>query len=163
MNDRDALIALRAAGRLIVDIVDKHQCDRPTFDPYGAVKAFHEKFDLARSDRPTFQGVSAHTLRACLIEEETSEVLQALKGRDLAHIARELADLLYTTYGTAVSLGIDIRPVFEAVDASNMAKVGGAVRADGKVLKPPGWEPPDIEAIIAAQQPGAPTTEGQTR
>lgn len=96
--------------------------------------------------------VSTHTLRGRLIEEEASEVLQALEERNLAHIARELADLLYVTYGTAVSLGIDIRPVFEAVHRANMAKVGGAVREDGKILKPPGWQPPNVEAIIAAQQ-----------
>ena len=51
-----------------------------------------------------------------------------------------------------MSLDIDVRPVFEAVHAANMAKVGGGVREDGKVLKPPGWQPPDVEAIIEAQQ-----------
>jgi len=35
--------------------------------------------------------------------------------------------------------------------ASNMAKEGGKTRADGKVLKPEGWRPPDIRFEIDRQ------------
>ncbi len=125
------------------------------FDPFLAVRAFHERFDVAIGDRPARQSRAVHELRARLIREEAEEVVTALESGSVAEIASELADLLYVTYGTAVSLGIDIRPVFDAVHRANMAKVGGGRRADGKVLKPPGWRPADIASVIAAQG-GAP-------
>jgi hypothetical protein len=32
-----------------------------------------------------------------------------------------------------------------------MAKVGGALDANGKFRKPPGWTPPDIERVLREQ------------
>ena len=125
-------------------------------DPYLAVRAFHERFGVAVADRPRLPDEGVRELRIRLLREEAEEAAAALAGVSLADIAQELADLLYVTYGTAVSLGIDIRPVFAAVHAANMAKVGGGTRADGKVLKPPGWRPPDVRAVLAAQMAGNP-------
>jgi len=51
-------------------------------------------------------------------------------------------------YGTALEMGIDLEPHFNEVHASNMAKRGGPVREDGKMLKPEGWLPPDINGIL---------------
>ena len=76
----------------------------------------------------------------------------AWDGSDLAAIAKELADLLYVVYGTAVSYGIDMDPVFREVHRSNMSKVGGYKRDDGKWVKPPTYSPAVIEPILAAQQ-----------
>jgi predicted HAD superfamily Cof-like phosphohydrolase len=66
-------------------------------------------------------------------------------------MAKELADLLYVVYGTAVSLGIDMEPVFKEVHRSNMSKVGGYKREDGKWVKPPTYSPADILPIIKNQ------------
>jgi predicted HAD superfamily Cof-like phosphohydrolase len=62
-----------------------------------------------------------------------------------------LCDLLYVTFGTAVAWGIDIDPFFAEVQRANMTKLGGGKRADGKVLKPAGWTPPDHAPILARQ------------
>jgi predicted HAD superfamily Cof-like phosphohydrolase len=43
---------------------------------------------------------------------------------------------------------VDIEPFFEEVHRSNMAKVGGTRRPDGKWLKPPDWQPPDLTRIL---------------
>jgi hypothetical protein len=51
----------------------------------------------------------------------------------------------------AVEGGIDLRPLWVAVQAANLAKVGGSKRADGKVLKTPGWVPPDIAGLLRQQ------------
>lgn len=67
-------------------------------------------------------------------------------------IAKELADLLYVVYGTAVSCGIDLEPIFREVHRSNMSKVGGHRRADGKWVKPLTYSPAVIEPLLAAQQ-----------
>ena len=71
--------------------------------------------------------------------------------RDVEAVAKELADLLYVVYGTAVSCGLDMAPVFREVHRSNMSKVGGHKRADGKWVKPPSYSPAHLRPILAAQ------------
>ncbi|MEC4688424.1 MAG: hypothetical protein VST64_08985, partial [Nitrospirota bacterium] len=68
-----------------------------------------------------------------------------------AAVAKELADLLYVVYGAAVSCGIDMEPVFQEVHRSNMSKLGGYKRADGKWVKPPTYSPASIQPILQAQ------------
>ena len=55
-------------------------------------------------------------------------------------------------YGTAHVYGIDLDAVLDEVHASNMTKLGAdgrpIRRADGKVLKGPGYRPPDIAAVL---------------
>jgi predicted HAD superfamily Cof-like phosphohydrolase len=91
-------------------------------------------------------------LRRRLIEEEYEELIEALDEGDLAHIAKEAADVIVVVLGAMAEYGIPFDEVWKAVHASNMAKVGEdgkvARREDGKVLKPDGWEPPNIEKII---------------
>jgi predicted HAD superfamily Cof-like phosphohydrolase len=36
------------------------------------------------------------------------------------------------------------------VHRANLAKAGGPRRADGKLLKPPGWQPADVTAVLKA-------------
>jgi len=59
---------------------------------------------------------------------------------------------LYVVYGTAVSYGIDMKPVFQEVHRSNLSKVGGYKRADGKWMKPPTYSPAKLEQILEAQR-----------
>ena len=59
-----------------------------------------------------------------------------------------LCDLLYVTFGTAVAAGIDLDRFFHEVHATNMAKLAGEKRADGKQLKPEGWRPPRIAELL---------------
>ena len=95
--------------------------------------------------------VATKNLRNRLIQEEFEEFQEAMQSQDLANMAKELADLLYVVYGTAVSLGIDMEPVFKEVHRSNMSKVGGHKREDGKWVKPPTYSPADIQLIIQSQ------------
>src|ERR1035437_9740345 len=75
-----------------------------------------------------------------------------LACENLAEIAKELADLIVVTLGTAVAYGIDLNPVWDLVHKSNMAKTGGGNRNDGKILKPLNWEKPDIAKEINRQR-----------
>ena len=59
---------------------------------------------------------------------------------------------MYVVYGTAISYGIDMEPVFKEVQRSNMSKVGGYKREDGKWVKPPTYSPADIAPILALQE-----------
>lgn len=93
-----------------------------------------------------------------LIIEECTEVMDAIYDDDgnlkINHVelAKELADLVYVTVGLAVECGIPLDKVWDEVHASNMAKIGPdgkfVVREDGKILKPEGWQKPDIEGCL---------------
>lgn len=91
-------------------------------------------------------------LRYELITEELDEVLAELNpDLNKAKLAKELADLLYVVYGTAISFGIDIDRVFEEVHKSNMSKLGDdgkpVHRDDGKVMKGPNYRLPDLSFV----------------
>ena len=126
--------------------------------PAGMVEVFHKLFDQPVNKAPTKEVVQ---LRANLIEEETKEVSEELSDIKAAiiraeagvvghHIEyyetallKELCDLLYVVYGTAVAFGYDIDGAFEEVHRSNMSKLGvdgkPVRRDDGKALKGPNY------------------------
>lgn len=91
-------------------------------------------------------------LREKLLREEFGETLEALQAGDLVELADGLADLIVVAIGTALEHGIDLRPVWDEVHRSNMAKKGGPIREDGKQLKPKGWVPPQIEKVLQQQR-----------
>ena len=99
-------------------------------------------------------------LRQTLIREEYEEVTEAIveltavspnDSSALTDLAHELADLLYVVYGTFAAIGVDADAVFAEVHRANMTKLEGPRRADGKLLKPPGWQPANVAGIIAGQ------------
>ncbi|WP_447975165.1 pyrophosphohydrolase domain-containing protein [Nitrospira sp. Kam-Ns4a] len=116
------------------------------------VAEFHRTFEILVAPAPMLPDEATHQLRVRLIAEEFGELQEALAHKDLVGVAKELADLLYVVYGTAVSCGIDMEPVFREVHRSNMSKVGGHKRADGKWVKPLTYSPADLEPILAAQR-----------
>jgi predicted HAD superfamily Cof-like phosphohydrolase len=124
------------------------------------VLAFHRKFACYVGDYPHLPRRSIVDLRLRLIREEYRELLKAIRLGDLAGIADAIADLVYVIIGTAIAFGIDIRPIWQAVQQSNMAKTGGGTRGDGKILKPPGWRAPDVAGLVARQTAFAQTHGG---
>ncbi|MEC4674095.1 MAG: MazG nucleotide pyrophosphohydrolase domain-containing protein [Nitrospirota bacterium] len=112
------------------------------------VLEFHKQFDIHIASAPTVPNEKTQALRVSLIQEEFEELKEALNAKDLPGIAKELADLLYVVYGTAVSCGIDMEPVFQEVQRSNMSKVGGYKREDGKWVKPPTYSPANVGPIL---------------
>lgn len=118
------------------------------------VLAFHAKFCPGQiGETPGEPSSKISNLRSALMREELGETIHAMSQGDLPGIADGLVDLIYVAIGTAIAYGIDLRPVWDAVQAANMAKVGGPTRDDGKVLKPEGWMPPDIVGVLAKQVP----------
>lgn len=120
-------------------------------DAQGMVEAFHRMFQIVVNDVPTAVDDRTRALRIRLIEEEFQELQEAMKTNDLAAISKEMADLLYVVYGTAVSFGIDLEPVFREVHRSNMSKIGGYKREDGKWVKPASYSPAVIKPIVEGQ------------
>ena len=122
------------------------------YEAQKMVREFHKEFDIHVAESPSVPDTKTTALRERLIQEEFDELKEAMKARDLPCIAKELADLLYVVYGTAVSYGIDMAPVFREVQRSNMSKVGGYKRDDGKWVKPPTYSPARIEPILESQR-----------
>ncbi len=120
-------------------------------DAQRMVQEFHKQFEIHVSPTPSIPDEPTQILRKRLIQEEFDELQEAMREKDLPSIAKELADLLYVVYGTAVSLGIDMEPVFREVHRSNMSKVGGHKREDGKWVKPPTYSPAQLDDLLAAQ------------
>ncbi len=119
---------------------------------YQDLVDFHQKFGCAYQVRPGDVDKQTRALRKELIREETGELFDAMDAVDLADIADGIVDSIYVLLGTAVSYGIDIRPVWDIVHRANMAKEGGTTREDGKILKPAGWAAPDVEGEIERQR-----------
>lgn len=118
-----------------------------------AVHEFHEKFNV----RPNPQWEpDPIDLRITLIIEELTEFLKEANKNtpDKVKTAKELADLLYVTFGMADSLGIPIDEVFRRVHESNMSKLGPdgkpVYREDGKVLKGPNYKEPNLEDLFVS-------------
>lgn len=120
-------------------------------DAQRMVQEFHKQFEIHVSPTPSIPDEPTQILRKRLIQEEFDELQEAMQEKDLPSIAKELADLLYVVYGTAVSLGIDMEPVFQEVHRSNMSKVGGHKREDGKWVKPSTYSPASLAKILEAQ------------
>ena len=120
-------------------------------DEQRMVTEFHRAFDVVIGLSPSLPDEATCALRVNLMQEEFDELREALAQRDIEAVAKELADLLYVVYGTAVSCGIDMASVFREVHRSNMSKVGGHKRADGKWIKPPDYSPARLQPILAAQ------------
>jgi predicted HAD superfamily Cof-like phosphohydrolase len=115
-----------------------------------AVRDFHDKFGLPVGITPeVLEGTEA--LRLELIDEEVEELYDAVNNGDLPEVADALGDILYVVLGAAVSWGIDLGPIFAEIHKTNMAKEGGKVRWDGKILKPDGWKPPEILRLLKEQ------------
>ena len=113
------------------------------------VRDFHQAFNIQVNNRPTLNvDQNVPILRCNLIQEELDEFKEAMQNNDLVEIADALGDLLYVVLGAAVTYGIDMQPVFAEIHKSNMTKVGGKQREDGKWLKPDTYIKPDLATIL---------------
>jgi predicted HAD superfamily Cof-like phosphohydrolase len=122
--------------------------------PWRLVREFHDAFRLARADQPTMVPAELAETRQRLLEEEVAELAEAQRAGKLSDIARELADVVYVAYGTAVSYGIDLDAVLAEVHRANMTKLrpdGQAPVREGKVHKGAGFRPPDVSGVLNRQ------------
>lgn len=93
-------------------------------------------------------------LKIRLMIEELAELVAAMqlnlchpKDEHFQLVADSIADLLYVTYGSAVSYGINIDDIFREVHRSNMTK---SLDKDdgGKVIKGEDFEPPNLREVL---------------
>ncbi len=118
---------------------------------FNDVKEFHKKFGVPIGDSPRLLDEVRNVLRHDLEFEELMETYLAGVDDDITGIADGVIDSIYVNLGRLVEMGIDPAPLWDAVHAANMAKDGGGQRADGKILKPEGWQAPDIRGLLDEQ------------
>ena len=134
------------------------------------VADFHRAVGVDLPSSPTITGLDAFDLREALVREEFDEAMeqfQRVRARmtagedvgldDIAAFAHELVDLIYVSYGALVTFGVPADAVFAEVHRANLAKTTGPKRADGKQLKPEGWQPADVLAVLESSVGSAPT------
>jgi predicted HAD superfamily Cof-like phosphohydrolase len=88
-----------------------------------------------------------------LIEEEAKELSVALHDEDKVETLDALVDMIVVIIGAMHSAGFDAEGAWKEVMSTNFAKIDkdtGKVRKreDGKVLKPIGWVPPNLEPFV---------------
>lgn len=110
------------------------------------VREFHEKFKVGIGEKPRFIDQEVSLNRYKFMREEVEEYLEGVQKSDLPNIAKELCDILYTTYGTIIEHGLQdkIEEVFQEVHNSNMSKDYHPV----KVKKGKGFKKADVERFF---------------
>lgn len=122
---------------------------------------FHEKFGLNAPIVPQLLGNELFEFRLKFLREEVQEYEDAHREGDLVKAFDALVDLVYVALGTSYLHGLPFEDGFDLVQAANMAKV----RAERKemsvrgstydVVKPEGWQPPDLRHLVGAFQTDA--------
>ena len=99
-----------------------------------------------------------------LIKEEYNELLEAQGLNqnldrigylpvDKVETLDALIDIMVVTVGALQSLGVDDEGAWKEVMSTNFAKIDSLTgrvrkREDGKVMKPTGWQPPELSKYI---------------
>ena len=119
---------------------------------FKKVKNFMQTFGQDVKNKPSFPSEKIISLRSALIEEELSELSEAVKNRDISEVADALTDILYVTYGAGISYGIDLDKCFNEVHNSNMSKLGDdgkpLYNENGKVMKGPNYFKPNLKKFL---------------
>ena len=93
---------------------------------FDKIVDFHKAFGLLYNkdhEQSTLDNEALVKLRIGLIEEELCELKDAIKESDYTEVRDAIADLLYVTYGTAASFGINADKDFDVIHRSNMTKL----------------------------------------
>ena len=88
-----------------------------------------------------------------LIKEEVDELQTAVDDNDRIEQLDALIDIMVVTVGAVQSLGVDGEGAWKEVMSTNFAKIDSLTgrvrkREDGKVMKPVGWQPPELSKYI---------------
>ncbi len=120
---------------------------------FERVRKFMETFGQEVKEKAEFPNEKITSLRYDLIEEELKELKDAINNKDIKEVADALTDILYVTYGTGHSFGINLDKCFEEVQNSNMSKLGldgkPIYNEKGKVMKGPKYFKPDLSKFVA--------------
>lgn len=108
------------------------------------------KFMLAGDQSVGEFNRSQYDMYKNLIKEESDELNES---QTLVDELDALIDILVVTIGAIHSMGADAQGAWDEVMRTNFAKIDpdtGKVRkrADGKILKPDNWQPPQLDKYL---------------
>lgn len=117
------------------------------------VFADQEKFMRACDQTVGSWNEAQFNLYTKLIDEEVSELWAANSEGNKTECLDALIDIIVVAVGAIHSLGADGKGAWDEVMRTNFAKIDpdtGKVRkrSDGKVLKPEGWQPPQLDKYV---------------
>ena len=119
---------------------------------FESVKIFMKTFGQEIREKACFPDEKITSLRFDLINEELSELRDAIDKKDIKEVADALTDILYVTYGAGHAFGINLDECFKEVQSSNMSKLGidgkPIYNEKGKVMKGPKYFQPDLNKFI---------------
>ena len=112
-----------------------------------------EKFMVACDQTVDGSKMTQFDMYCALIEEEHTELKEAIANNDDVEVLDALIDILVVTIGAIHSMGANGEGAWNEVMRTNFAKINpetGKVnkREDGKVLKPEGWQAPELAAYL---------------
>lgn len=112
-----------------------------------------EKFMKACDQTTSVWNQEQFDMYVKLIDEEVTELKEAIAAGDQIEILDALEDIMVVTAGAMHSAGFDGEGGWKEVMRTNFAKIDketGKVRKreDGKVLKPLGWAPPELAPYL---------------
>jgi predicted HAD superfamily Cof-like phosphohydrolase len=111
------------------------------------------KFMQACGQSTSYWNEEQFNLYTKLIQEELDELWEANAKADRVGCLDALLDIMVVTAGAIHSMGADGEGGWNEVMRTNFAKIDpetGKVRKreDGKVLKPEGWQPPNLKQFV---------------
>jgi predicted HAD superfamily Cof-like phosphohydrolase len=112
-----------------------------------------EKFMNACDQTTSDYNKDQYNMYIGLIQEEHDELQEAINANDRVEQLDALIDILVVTIGAIHSAGFDAEGAWKEVMSTNFAKIDretGKVRKreDGKVLKPLGWNAPELAPFL---------------
>lgn len=114
-------------------------------------------FMLASSQTTNIDNEEQAQLYHRLINEEYNEFTVARNQKDDVETLDACFDMIWVIIGYMLSKGYDVEGAWDEGAKSNLAKIDDVTgkvikRADGKVLKPEGWQKPDFSKYINKQR-----------
>jgi predicted HAD superfamily Cof-like phosphohydrolase len=108
-----------------------------------------QMFMLASGQTVNTNNEEQSQLYHSLINEEYNEFVDARNKKNEVETLDACFDMMWVIIGYMLSKGYDVEGAWDEGSKSNLAKIDevtGKVikRADGKVLKPEGWQKPDF-------------------
>ena len=118
---------------------------------------FHNKYGLVYIGKARPLDKDTQAYRAHFLEEELKEFIQSANLDDTVGMADALIDIVYVAMGTAYMMGLPWQKLWNEVHTTNMNKVRATNSEQSKrknsldVIKPEGWQSPNLKAILDEQ------------
>lgn len=127
---------------------------------YGAADVYGLVLETAHEENLTPTGkIDWPEILNCVDSflDSANQAMHAIRQQKPEEMKIRLQELAQGCWECAAEgIGVDLRPFFREVHRTNMWKLKGPKREDGKQLKPPDWHPPRLEGMYNRALAGNP-------